>query len=652
MIYLYDKYANQFFLFILFSFLSKPSVAQLEVKSSKDFITKVVYSIQNEGLKVHKGYLFPEVEFNDSVKYNAYELKLKKRCDNLANTDSEEFVWHKIFKKPLEINLDSSYLNLRHYIENVRSYHLQFHVVGGDWFGFSEIVKFEKYQLPILKKLSSLKKFSDKTIQIDEFKIIIQKNTYLYKPKFAIEDFRIFYKRTDWVDFYYPFFDNIANKYFGEAIKYNSLSTFSSLKLGLTTFAEYCRADFSGDIQILSKDTSDFGKKSVILALFKEIIIKYPFYEERKINKELILSKFLYISHNDSLKGAELIDSLASIVKEFKDPHFSINKLTDFKRKEYKENYGIIPYLFGNNLYVGGVLDTTLNTLVSLGARILQINNKPTEYLLDSLRKTGIVLTQEGSKDVFNYLFAKKDYNWIKIVNRSNDTLLIDLKKVENPNLPENFKPKHGYFKVVAPKIAYYRLNIFDFGDYLRFLNYSDLLKKQNALIIDLRNNPGGYEYEAMRIASCLIKTPEVYNYSEFRLTEVQKISETNLLLPNKVCDLSHLKIVILININSFCTAESFSFFLKNAINATIIGNSDTQGAYAHAEFYRLPYNYVLRFNCLNKKFAPNHALIECKGIQPDIYVTLLKVEDLYPYEDKILKTAITYLQLFNEKAI
>ena len=57
------------------------------------------------------------------------------------------------------------------------------------------------------------------------------------------------------------------------------------------------------------------------------------------------------------------------------------------------------------------------------------------------------------------------------------------------------------------------------------------------------------------------------------------------------------------------------------------------------------PDNLKIHFNCLSKETFNNYGSIENIGIKPDVYVWNNRISDLYPYNDKVLKTAIKILQ-------
>src|ERR1700690_4111769 len=113
------EYFRVFFkILILFVLSSNICYSQYEVYSSRDSITKTIYRIQSENLKITYKYVFPEAELQDSVLTRGYEIKF----NNKKSSKSHEFIWSKTLMNPIKIDLDSTYLYLRHYVENVKKF--------------------------------------------------------------------------------------------------------------------------------------------------------------------------------------------------------------------------------------------------------------------------------------------------------------------------------------------------------------------------------------------------------------------------------------------------------------------------------------------------------------------------------------------------
>jgi C-terminal processing protease CtpA/Prc len=109
--------------------------------------------------------------------------------------------------------------------------------------------------------------------------------------------------------------------------------------------------------------------------------------------------------------------------------------------------------------------------------------------------------------------------------------------------------------------------------------------------------------------------------------------------------------ICILVNANTVCAAGMFSHLMRSLVGAVLIGNSKTQGTYATTHDLIIG-GCKVRMNSIVTFTPYPETDINSNGVYPDIYVTLSKVEDLYPYDDKILQTALKYLKYsYSKKA-
>jgi len=147
---------------------------------------------------------------------------------------------------------------------------------------------------------------------------------------------------------------------------------------------------------------------------------------------------------------------------------------------------------------------------------------------------------------------------------------------------------------------------------------------------------------EADRILSCFIDRPVPATRCEYRYNEDSVEEATNMITPNPYLKLRNLSVIILVDNRTACASEIFTSILKNHSGATVIGTERTSGAYASGETFYLPFHIVLKTDILTKFTPPAGELpIEYTGISPDIYVPIDSFLDLYPYNDKVLATAV-----------
>lgn len=75
-----------------------------------------------------------------------------------------------------------------------------------------------------------------------------------------------------------------------------------------------------------------------------------------------------------------------------------------------------------------------------------------------------------------------------------------------------------------------------------------------------------------------------------------------------------------------------------------VVGTEKTGGAFANVYTLRFEDGNTVRINSLVKIYPGSQAILESNGIRPDIWVSMNKIEDLAPFEDKVLKTAMAIL--------
>jgi len=595
------------------------------------FVT--LYDISTENYKKNKGYIFPEFYKSDSIILCAYKPFVKK--DN-------KLVWKKIFLNELKINIDSTNLYLKCFTKNVEKIRIEFETNDGKNFTYEKRVDFNKYQLPITANFlrdifSNSNKDTTKirTISIKKIMLIVLPNKTKQKCEFAIADFRISLIKIQTSEFNHPFFCQITGS--GYTPSKNSFIPNNKTEL-FSTFSDYCWDENANSNIYVKNDTTkntDYSIKSV----FKQAFDKYPFYNEKNINKANIVNRFENICQNDSIYGTLLWDSLRSIVQLFKDPHFSIPMLNPNDR-----NDKILPPFriqeFYDKFYISAIFDTTLSTSIKPGMEIIKIDEIPVQKLLNekSIKKGKII----------NDILYRNINDSIKLLlTNAHDTILVTIKYRNKTIIPDNFIPKHASFKFYEDgKIVFFRINnwTLDINTYL--YNNIDKLKKANGLIFDLRNNGGGDNNAVIRVASLFIKEPKVFSHSCYHWDDDLEINESQVIEPNPLFDLTHMDVVILINRNSLCASESFLDFMRMFYeNLTVIGSEKTNGTFANVYTVFFEDGKFCKINSLAKIYPASRCIREGIGYTPDIWVTPDKIDDLAPYNDKVQQTALKFLR-------
>lgn len=197
------------------------------------------------------------------------------------------------------------------------------------------------------------------------------------------------------------------------------------------------------------------------------------------------------------------------------------------------------------------------------------------------------------------------------------------------------------YSELINNSIGYIRIIDFGNGTLKSFKDaITNLNKKEiKALILDLRNNPGGFIDQAVEISDYFLSNGLIVK------TKGRSRRQTNTYRATKSKEDIHLPLVVLINKGSASAAEIVAGALQCNKRATIIG-ATSFGKGSVQGIFHLPDKTAL---CLTiaRYYIPDGSLIDGKGIQPDIEI---KIPDSW-YE-KSIKEQIELLDPQLEKAV
>ncbi|HOO32864.1 MAG TPA: S41 family peptidase [Thermotogota bacterium] len=215
---------------------------------------------------------------------------------------------------------------------------------------------------------------------------------------------------------------------------------------------------------------------------------------------------------------------------------------------------------------------------------------------------------------------------------------------------------QYGFIEYMDVPIGYVRINKF-------FKNTSSELRKAltelyaqdiEKLVIDLRNNPGGYLTQAILTASMFIDSGEIIVTTK----SSDNYTNTYKSLGNEFKDVP---MVVLVNGGSASSSEIFSGAMKDYSLATLVGEK-TFGKAAVQTLFPLSNGGELWLTTAHY-FTPSGSDIHLKGIEPDILVkqeqiisdesddsvdhtsdsTRFEIE-INPEKDNQLKTALDFL--------
>ena len=133
-------------------------------------------------------------------------------------------------------------------------------------------------------------------------------------------------------------------------------------------------------------------------------------------------------------------------------------------------------------------------------------------------------------------------------------------------------------------------------------------------IVIDLRDNPGGYMDEALDCACCFLKQGDKL---------ISYIHQGETIGSNfvQVGDEKKFDVVILVNQESASASEAFTLIMKDYNLAKVVGVT-TFGKGVAQEIFPLGDGSYIKLTTCYYAGPKNNTLIEGKGISPDVYAT------------------------------
>lgn len=231
------------------------------------------------------------------------------------------------------------------------------------------------------------------------------------------------------------------------------------------------------------------------------------------------------------------------------------------------------------------------------GDIITKVNGKST----DGMTTTEVVaLIKDPEKPVANI-----------IINRDGKELEFNITKREVviESVESSIYTKNG------KKIGYIVINSFANNTYEQFKqNLNDLENKNiNALIIDVRNNTGGYLHSVTNILNIILPINKVmYQIQDNK--SVQKYKSTS---PES----RNYPIAVLVNKSSASASEILAISLKESYSATIVGTT-TYGKGTVQTTKNLSNGSMIKYT-IQKWLSPKGNWINDKGVEPTINIEL-----------------------------
>jgi len=370
----------------------------------------------------------------------------------------------------------------------------------------------------------------------------------------------------------------------------------------------------------------------VILLIYGGRILWKNFADPGYKRTKIFLKTFDIIqsSYIDKTDSKELIYSAVdSMVKSLGDPHSqflsqeSYDEMKVFEKGEYG-GLGIVIGIKDNRIVVISPIE---------GTPADEVGIKPGDVIvkIDGISCVGWSLPETVKK-----LRGKKGTKVSLHVEREKHQKFLHFEIIR-----KIIELKSVYSKLIDDNIGYIRIVDFGNGTLESFkdaINSFDK-KETKSLILDLRNNPGGFIDQAVEISDCFLSKGLIVK------TKGRRSWQTKTYEATESKEDIHLPLVVLINKGSASASEIVAGALQCNKRATIIGTTSF-GKGSVQGIFPLPDKTALSLT-IAKYYIPDGSLIDGKGIKPDIEI---KIPDAW-YE-KSMKEQIKLLDPQLEKAV
>ena len=333
-------------------------------------------------------------------------------------------------------------------------------------------------------------------------------------------------------------------------------------------------------------------------------------------------------NYYEDVDKEELIDAgIRGMINYLDDPYatyFSGDASQDFNEElsGTYEGIGIEVMLKDGVISVGNVFDDTPaeNSGVKVGDIVTKVND--TDITGKSLSEVVSMISGENSKKTSKLT-----------VNRNGKELSFELSKakIETPIVDSDIYENNG------KKIGYIKIEIFNSNSYKQFNNALKKLEKNNieGLVIDVRDNPGGYLSEVKNIL-CLFLNKKQVLYQLQTKSEKEKVYGTK-----KSIDRNY-PVSVIINDESASASEILASAFKESYGSHVVGiNSYGKGTVQSAS--DLSSGDAIKYT-VQKWLTPDGNFINDKGVVPtDRVETVLQEGETLTYEnDTMLQKAIS----------
>ena len=398
--------------------------------------------------------------------------------------------------------------------------------------------------------------------------------------------------------------------------------------------------DDSNVREIIVERRSGFNFSEVIIIMIIAImfgfllgnIVNFVVFNDNSSSDELdeLVTTYNNIIDNyyEDVDKEELIDAgIQGMINYLDDPYatyFSGDASDDFN-EELDGTYdgiGIEVMLSNGVISVGNVFDGSPaeNSGVKVGDIVTKVNDTD--------------ITGKSLSEVVSMISGEDSGNTSKLtVNRDGVELSFELSKttIETPVVESEIYENNG------KNIGYIKIDIFNSNSYKQFNSALKKLEKNNidGLVIDVRDNPGGYLSEVKNILCLFLNKKQV-------LYQLQTKNETEKIYGTKKSIDRDYPVSVIINDESASASEILASAFKESYGSHVVGiNSYGKGTVQSAS--DLNSGDTIKYT-VQKWLTPDGNWINDVGVVPtDRVETVLQEGETLTYDnDTMLQTAIS----------
>ena len=330
-------------------------------------------------------------------------------------------------------------------------------------------------------------------------------------------------------------------------------------------------------------------------------------------------------NYYDDVDKEELIDAgIQGMINYLDDPYatyFSGDASDEFNEElaGTYEGIGVEVMLSDNVFTIGNVFDNSPASKKGIkeGDIITKVN--------------GTDISGKSLSDVVSMINSKKKAKLT--INRNGEELGFELSRdtIEVPVVSSEVYESNG------KKIGYIKIDLFSLNVYKQFNKALKTLEKENieGLVIDVRDNPGGYLSQVKEILCLFLDKKQV-------LYQLQTKDDTEKIYGTKKSVDRDYPVSVIINDESASASEILASAFKESYGSHIVGiNSYGKGTVQSAS--DLNSGDTIKYT-VQKWLTPDGNFIDEKGVVPtDRVETVLQDGEVLTYEnDTMLQTAIS----------